>query len=54
MRTMKALEMVGSMWLAGEVAFGWGVYVTALEYLALLAVVLAIMFLVASKTVLKR
>ena len=50
----KTLETVGSMFLAGEVAFNWDVYRLALEYLVLLAVVLAVMFFVASKTTLKR
>lgn len=49
---MKTLEVVGSMLLAGEVAMGG--YVLALQWLLVYAAVLAIAYLIASKTVLRR
>lgn len=49
---MKTLEVVGSMWLAGEVAMSG--YALALQWLLVYAAVLAIAYLIASKTVLKR
>ena len=39
---MKTLETVGSLLLAGEIAFNWGSYVLALKWLALYAILLAV------------
>ena len=38
---MKMLETVGSLLLAGEIAFNWGPYILAFKWLALYAVLLA-------------